>query len=218
MKFLQNKIIIGTLCIIVAGAFAFGVLPSMYKGKGGTEKIVKVNATISAGTKIEETMLVETEVGSFGLPENVIRDKQDVVGKFARTEISADDLILKSKLSDFAANEKLDGIKSNGQKLITVTLPSIAAGVGNHLQSGDIISLICFVGDAPVIYEELKNLEVYSIENDDAQNIEDANPDEDETDKIAATLTLIVNDIQAEKLVAAEYSGKLHAVFEKRGN
>ena len=218
MKFLQNKIIIGTLCIIVAGAFAFGVLPSMYKGKGGTEKIVKVNATISAGTKIEEAMLVETEVGSFGLPENVIRDKQDVVGKFARTEISADDLILKSKLSDFAANEKLDGIKSNGQKLITVTLPSIAAGVGNHLQSGDIISLICFVGDAPVIYEELKNLEVYSIENDDAQNIEDANPDEDETDKIAATLTLIVNDIQAEKLVAAEYSGKLHAVFEKRGN
>ena len=218
MKFLQNKIIIGTLCIIVAGAFAFGVLPSMYKGKGGTEKIVKVNATISAGTKIEETMLVETEVGSFGLPENVIRDKQDVVGKFARTEISADDLILKSKVSDFAANEKLDGIKSNGQKLITVTLPSIAAGVGNHLQSGDIISLICFVGDAPVIYEELKNLEVYSIENDDAQNIEDANPDEDETDKIAATLTLIVNDIQAEKLVAAEYSGKLHAVFEKRGN
>ena len=42
--------------------------------------------------------------------------------------------------------------------------------------------------------------------------------DEDETDKIAATLTLIVNDIQAEKLVAAEYSGKLHAIFEKRGN
>ena len=41
---------------------------------------------------------------------------------------------------------------------------------------------------------------------------------EDETDKIAATLTLIVNDIQAEKLVAAEYSGKIHAIFEKRGN
>ena len=78
--------------------------------------------------------------------------------------------------------------------------------------------MICYVGDAPVIYEELKNLEVYSIENDDAQNVEDANTEEDETDRIAATLTLIVNDVQAEKLVAAEYSGKLHAVFEKRGN
>ena len=217
MKFLQNKIFIGAVCIVVAGIFAFGVLPSMYKGKGGTEKIVKLNATVSAGTKIDESMLVETEVGSFGLPENVIRKKEDVVGKFARAEISADDLIVKSKLSDYAANEKLDNILANGQKLITVTLPSIAAGVGNHLQRGDVISLICYVGDAPVIYEELKNLEVYSIENDDAQNIEDANTEEDEADKIAATLTLIVNDVQAEKLVSAEYSGKLHAVFEKRG-
>lgn len=217
MKFLQNKIFIGAVCIVVAGIFAFGVLPSMYKGKGGTEKIVKLNATVSAGTKIDESMLVETEVGSFGLPESVIRKKEDVVGKFARAEISADDLIVKSKLSDYAANEKLDNILANGQKLITVTLPSIAAGVGNHLQRGDVISLICYVGDAPVIYEELKNLEVYSIENDDAQNIEDANTEEDETDKIAATLTLIVNDVQAERLVSAEYSGKLHAVFEKRG-
>lgn len=218
MKFLQNKIIIGAACILVAGVFAFGVLPSLYKGKGGTEKIIKVNATVSAGTKIDETMLVETEVGSFGLPENVVKNKDDVIGKYARAEITADDLIIKSKLSDYAANEKLDAILANGQKLITVTLPSIAAGVGNHLQRGDIISLICYVGDAPVIYEELKNLEVYSIENDDAQNVEDANVEEDETDKIAATLTLIVNDVQAEKLVSAEYSGKLHAVFEKRGN
>lgn len=29
MKFLQNKIIIGAVCIVVAGVFAFGVLPSM---------------------------------------------------------------------------------------------------------------------------------------------------------------------------------------------
>ena len=94
MKFLQNKIIIGAVCIVVAGVFAFGVLPSMYKGKGGTEKIIKVNATVTAGTKIEETMLVETEVGSFGLPESVVRNKDDIIGKYARAEITADDLIV----------------------------------------------------------------------------------------------------------------------------
>ena len=91
MKFFQNKIIIGAACIVTAGVFAFGILPGMYKEKGGTEKIVKLNSTVNAGTKIEETMLVETEVGSFGLPESVIRKKEDVVGKFARTEISSDD-------------------------------------------------------------------------------------------------------------------------------
>lgn len=217
MKFLQNKIIIGAACILTAGIFAFGVLPGMYKGKGGTEKIVKVNATVSAGTKIEESMLVETEVGSYGLPENAVRKKEDAVGKYTKCEISSDDLIIKSKLSDYAANERLDGIFSNGQKLITVTLPSIAAGVGNHIQSGDVISLICFIDNNPVMYDELKNLEVYSVENDDAKNIENTSAEDDENARIAATITLIVNDAQANKLVLAEYSGKLHAVFERRG-
>lgn len=218
MKFLQNKIVIGAACIVIAGIFAFGVLPGMYKEKGGTEKIVKLNSTISAGTKIEEAMLVETEVGSFGMPEGVIKKKDDIVGKYARTEITADDLIVKSKISDYAADEKLDDILANGQKLVTVTLPSIAAGVGNHLEKGDIISLICYIDNEPVSFPELKNLEVYSIENDNAQNVEEVNSEEDETDNIAATLTLIVTDAQVEKLVSAEYSGKLHAVFEKRGS
>lgn len=217
MKFLQNKILIGAGCIILAGILAFAVLPGMYKGKGGTEKVIKVKGAVGAGTKIEETMLVEVEVGSYGLPASVVKDKKDVIGKYARTEIAAEDYIVKSKLSDYIANEKLDGILSNGQKLVTVTLPSIAAGVGNHLQTGDIISLICYIDDAPVVYEELKNIEVYSIENDDAQNIDDVNSAEEKSDVVAATLTLIVNDAQAKRLVEAEYSGKLHAVFERRG-
>lgn len=217
MKFLQNKIIIGAACILTAGIFAFGVLPGMYKGKGGTEKIVKVNSTINAGTKIEEGMLVETEVGSFGLPENTVRKKEDAVGKYTKSDITSDDLIIKSKLSDYAANEKLDSILAEGKKLVTITLPSIAASVGNNIQTGDIISLICYIDNKPVIYDELKNLEVYSVENDNAKNIEETSTEDDEKDKIAETLTLAVNDSQAEKLVAAEYSGKIHAVFERRG-
>lgn len=217
MKFLQNRILIGAGCILLAGIFAFGVLPGMYQGKGGTETVIKVTGTVGAGTKIEETMLKEVEVGSFGLPENIVKEKTDIVGKYARTEIAAEDCIVKSKLSDYAANERLDGILANGQKLVTVTLPSIAAGVGNHLRAGDIISLVCYSNGVPMAYEELKNIEVYSIENDAAQDIAEVNAAEAKSDTVAATLTLIVNDMQAERLVEAEYSGKLHAVFERKG-
>lgn len=217
MKFLQNKILIGAGCILLAGIFAFAVLPGMYKGKGGTEKVIKVSSTVGAGTKIEEAMLTEVEVGSFGLPETVIKEKKDIVGKYARTEITPEDCIVKSKLSDYAANEKLDGILASGQKLVTITLPSIAAGVGNHLQTGDVISLICYKDNVPVVYEELKNIEVYSIENDAAQDIAEVNAAEEKSDAVAATLTLIVNDAQAKRLVEAEYSSKLHAVFERKG-
>ena len=218
MKFLQNKIVIGGGCILLAAVFAFALLPNMYKNKGGTEKIIKVNSTVAAGTKIEESMLVEAEVGSYGLPDSVVKNKDEVVGKYSKSDITPDDMILKTKVSDFAANERLDNILASGKKLITITLPSIAAGVGNHLQTGDIITLVYYAENAASMPEEMKNIEVYSIENDDAQNVEDAPSGDEEVDRIAATLTLIVTDVQAEKLVNAEYSGKLHAVFERRGS
>ncbi len=216
MKVLQNKIVIGAACIILAAIFAFGLLPNMYKDRGETEKIIKVNAEIPAGTKISEELLVEAEVGSYGLPESVVKNKDEIVGKFAKTNISPDDMILKSKISDYAANERLDNIFNSGNKLISISLPSIAAGVGNHLKAGDVISIIYYANDKPIVVEELKHIEVYSVENDDAQNVEAQASEDEEIDRVASTVTLIVSDAQAEKIVNAEYSGKIHAVLEWR--
>lgn len=216
MKIFQNKIFIGIACIVTAAVMAFILLPSVNRNKNGTVKILKLKENISAGTQIEEAMLEEKEVGKLGLPESVVSDKNAIVGKFAACSISSDDLILTSKLSDYAASKKLDNVMNNGKMLVTVSLDSVAAAVGNHLQSGDIISIIGYADNAVTAYEELKNLEVFSVENDDAQNLEDAQNDEN-AEKIASNITLVVNQAQAEKLVQTEYSGKVHAVFVKRG-
>ncbi|MBS7306095.1 MAG: Flp pilus assembly protein CpaB, partial [Lachnospiraceae bacterium] len=184
--------------------------------KSQTEVIVKVKTDIQAGTRIDESMIIETEVGSYGLPENTITDKADIIGKYSNCDIKKEDIIIASKLSEYAADERLDRILANGQKLITVTVSSIAAGVGNHLRAGDLVSVILYDDNAVETYAELKNIEIYSIENVEAVNIEDAKL-EDSEDKLAATVTLVVNDAQAQKLVYSEYSGKLHIVFERRG-
>ena len=218
MRFLHSKIVIGGICIVVAAIFAFVMLPGMYKDKGETVMVLKLDHTVPAGTKITEDMLKEIEVGSFGLPKNAIKDKKKAVGKYARVEIVPEDILLESKISKFATDEKLDSIMNSDKKLVTVSLPSIAAGVGNNLQPGDIVSVLLYADNAVVVHEELKDLEVYSIENDNAQNLEDVSKEEDEREKIASTVTLIVTPLQAEKLVNAEYSGKLHMVFERRGS
>lgn len=216
MKIFQNKIFVGVGCVVLAAVMAFILLPSVNRSKNGTEKILKLKENISAGTQIDEKMLEEKEVGKYGLPESIVNDKDKVVGKFAACSISSDDLILSSKLSDFAASKKLDGVMNAGKMLVTVSLDSVAAAVGNHLQSGDIVSVIGYADNTVTAYEELKNLEVFSVENDDAQNLDDVENDEN-AEKIASNITLIVNQAQAEKLVQAEYSGKVHAVFVKRG-
>lgn len=216
MKVFQNKIFVGVGCVVLAAVMAFILLPSVNRSKNGTVKILKLKENISAGTQIDEKMLVEKEVGKYGLPESIVNDKDKVVGKFAACSISSDDLILSSKLSDFAASKKLDGVMNAGKMLVTVSLDSVAAAVGNHLESGDIVSIIGYADNTVTAYEELKNLEVFSVENDDAQNLDDVENDEN-AEKIASNITLVVNQAQAEKLVQTEYSGKVHAVFVKRG-
>ena len=216
MKIFQNKIVVGVICIVIAAILAFFFLPSISKSKSNTETIFVVKNAVAEGTKIEESMLVEKEVGSYGLPQSIIKDKDKIVGKYASCNITPDDFILSSKLSDFAANQKLDKVMSQGNMLVTVSLDSVASAVGNHLKSGDIISIVGYANDAVVVYEELKALEVYSIENENAEKLEDVENNE-EAEHLASTVTLIANQVQAEKLIQAEYSGKVHAVFVKRG-
>ena len=216
MKIFQNKIVVGVICIVIAAILAFFFLPSISKSKSNTETIFVVKNAVAEGTKIEESMLVEKEVGSYGLPQSIIKDKDKIVGKYASCNITPDDFILSSKLSDFAANQKLDKVMSQGNMLVTVSLDSVASAVGNHLKSGDIISIVGYANDAVVVYEEIKALEVYSIENENAEKLEDVENNE-EAEHLASTVTLIVNQVQAEKLIQAEYSGKVHAVFVKRG-
>lgn len=216
MKIFQNKIIVGIICIVIAAILAFFFLPSINRRKGNTEKIYVLKNSAAEGTKIEESMLTEKEVGSYGLPESLVREKDKIVGKYAICNITTDDLILSSKLGDYAANQKLDNVMNEGNMLVTVSLNSVASTVGNHLKSGDIISIIGYSNNEVVPYEELKEIEIYSIENKDAEKLEDVEGNED-AEHLASTATLIVNQIQAEKLIHAEYSGKVHAVFVRRG-
>lgn len=189
---------------------------SITKSKSKTVKIFVLKNAVDEGARIEEEMLEEKEIGSYGLPENVIADKDKIVGKYAVCDIMPDDLILSSKLSDYVVNQKLDNAMSGENVLVTVSLDSVAAAVGNHLKSGDIISIMGYSDDTVVAYPELLEIEIYSIENENAQKLEDVQNDE-EAEHIAATVTLIASRVQAEKLVQAEYSGKVHAVFVRRG-
>ena len=152
MKIFQNKIVVGVICIVIAAILAFFFLPSISMSKSNTEKIYAVKNAVAEGTKIEESMLVEKEVGSYGLPQSIIKDKDKIIGKYSSCDITPDDLLLSSKLSDYAANQKLDKVMSQGNMLVTVSLDSVASAVGNHLKSGDIISIVGYANDAVVVY------------------------------------------------------------------
>ncbi|MDK2800015.1 MAG: pilus assembly protein CpaB [Clostridiales bacterium] len=231
MKILKNRIFLSALCIIAAAAISFELLPRFYENKDATVMVLRAAEDIPAGTRIEDKHLAKAEVGKLGLPEGVINDKAQIVGKIAHTGISRGDYFFPKKLGNFVADEILDRIARNNQRLVTVSVLSIAAGLSSHLQSGDIVTVAVFMQKASngqdaspqvIIYPELKELEVYSVENARTQSTAEMRKQQKESqssssDPVPRAVTLIVTEAQAVKLIEAEYTGKLHLIFEKRG-
>ncbi|MGN0106187.1 MAG: Flp pilus assembly protein CpaB [Hominilimicola sp.] len=216
-KLFENKLVVGGICIVVAAILAFLVLPGMYKKKEKTIMVCKLQTEIAAGTKIEKEMLKEAEVGSYGLPESVVKNPDDIVGKYAKISMTPDDYLLSSRFEDYVSDEKLDKVIAEGKRLVAVSVPTNAASVANQLRKGDKVTAVYYADDAVVTDNDLHGLEIYSVENEDAQNLEDVQSGDDADNTIAASVTLIATEAQAVKLVNAEYSGKVHLILESRG-
>lgn len=231
MKILKNRIFLSALCIIVAAAVSFVLLPRFYENKDATVMVLRASEDITAGTRIDDRQLVQVEVGKFGLPEDIINDKSLIIGKVAKTNIAKGDYLFPQKLGDFVADEKLDWIAKNDKRLVTISVASAAGGLSSHLQSGDTVTVAVFLEGASdgqdtspqvILYPELHGLEVYSVENARTQDTAEVRERQSESqsstgDSVPKAVTLIVTEAQAEKLIQAEYTGKMHLIFEKRG-
>ena len=223
MSFLKNRTVVGIICILLSLLICFGVTPLFNKAVSQKTEIVRVTKEIKVGDEITADMVQITEVGGFGLPENVIRQTETVVGKYAIADLSVGDYILNTKLSDTPAAENaylynLDGTK----QAMSVTIKSFSNGLSGKLQSGDIVSVIAAdykKQGITVIPPELKYVEVISVTASsgyDANTGEAPAEDEDERE-LPSTVTLLVSAEQSKVLAELEADGKLHLSLVYRG-
>ena len=161
------------------------------------------------------------EVGEFNLPENVIRSKETVVGKFAAADLGIGDYILNTKLSEIPATENAYLYNLDGSKqAMSITIKNFANGLSGKLQSGDIVSVIApdyKKQGATVIPSELKYVEVISVT---ASSGYDANTDEQEMGderELPSTVTLLVTPEQGNILAELEADSKPHLSLVYRG-
>ena len=222
MNLIKNRTVVGVICIMLSLLICFGVTPLFNKSVSQKTEIVRVTKEIKAGDEITKDMVQTAEVGGFGLPEQVIRQSETVIGKYAKADLSIGDYILNTKLSDTPAVENtylynLDGTK----QAMSVTIKSFANGLSGKLQSGDIVSIIAAdykKQGATVIPAELKYVEVISVT---ASSGCDANTGEatagDDERELPSTVTLLVSPEQSKVLAELEADGKLHLSLVYRG-
>jgi pilus assembly protein CpaB len=219
LKIFRNRTVIGVLCILLALIICFGVTPLFSRSASEKTEIVRVTKDIKEGDEITAEMVQTVEVGAYNLPQNLMTDKKEVVGKYATADLAAGDYILSSKLSAVPAAENaylynLDGTK----QAISVTIKSFAVGLSGKLESGDIVTVIVadYQGKGETaIPPELQYVEVISVT---ASSGYDANTGEVVDEKeLPSTVTLLVTTEQAKVLAELEQDSELHLALVYRG-
>ena len=96
---------VGVICILLSLLICFGLTPLFNQSVSQKAEIVRVVQPIRAGDEITESMVQIVEVGGYNLPEDVLRQKESAVGKYATADLAVGDYIIPSKLSDAPAAE-----------------------------------------------------------------------------------------------------------------
>lgn len=224
MSFLRNRTVIGVFCILLSILICFGLTPLFNRAVSQKVEIVRVTQPIRAGEQITDEMIQVVQVGGYNLPDNVIHEKANAVGKYAAADLAIGDYIINTKLSDAPAADNaylydLDG----SRQAISVTIHSFASGLSGKLQSGDIVSVV-----APdykqqgqtVIPPELQYLEVISVTASTGYdaNTGEAQTDEGDEKELPSTVTLLVTPEQSKVLAALEEEGTIHLTLVYRGS
>lgn len=222
MSFLKNRTMLGVLCIVLSLLICFALTPLFNQSVSQKTSIVRVVKEIKAGDQITKDTVQTVEVGGYNLPENLLRQPESVIGKYAEADLFPGDYILTDKLSDVPAAENAYLYSLNGDKqAISVSIKNFAQGLSGKLISGDIVSVIApdyKKQGATVIPSELTYVEVIGVTASTGYDTDTGEISEEEDEKeLPSTVTLLVSPEQAKILAALEADGKLHLSLVFRG-
>ena len=212
----SSRTVIGVVCIVLALLITFGVAPLVNRFTDQKVDIVRLKADVPRGQIITADHLEIVNVGSYNLPNNVIKDGKAVVGKYAATDLYAGDYLFDSKLStnNKSAEDVLLGL--DGKKVaISINISDFAAGLSDKLENGDIVSVIIYDKEKDISYTPAALQYVKVITTTTSDGID---KDEIVEGGKSATVTVLVTPEQAELLANYNSTTNMHFSLVYRGD
>ena len=221
MNFFKNRTVIGLLCIVLSLVICFAITPMFNRTISEKTEIVRVTKNIRIGDEITKDMVKPVEVGAYNLPESVVRNIDEVIGKYASADMAPGDYI-RSKVAEEPAAENAYLYNLNGEKqAISVSVKAFANGLSGKLVSGDIVSVIApdyRKQGSTVIPPELQYVEVIAVTANSGYDANTGERGDEETEKeLPGTVTLLVTPDQGRVLAELEADAKLHLSLVYRG-
>ncbi len=228
MKKTKNHALLGIVSIIFGLVIAF-VLTPIYAGMlEKQEDVVRVKESIGKGELINADKLETVSVGVYNLSPEVVKNMDDIMGKYAKSDFYKGSYITSKGLSNAPLEEDtyLNDIPED-KYAISITVQSFAAGLSSKLIKGDIVTIITKKGEGEEevteIPRELTYVEVLSTTEENGKDKESkenlqAKEDDDKRNEKLATITLLVNATQAEELASFENQRGIHVALKCRNN
>jgi len=203
---------VGVVFAAVAGFMTLGFL----KGQKSepvqvgldTVPIIVAADTISRGQVVEEGLVKMVDWPASSLPEGAFTTMEAAVGKLARTEIYADDVLTQAKFLDSKAPSVLSMLIPKGRRAMSIKVNEVT-GISGFVAPGSRVDvLLTVVGDdedPSRTRTVLQDTEVLAI----AQTIEQR----DSRPVVVNTVTVNVGPREAETLTLASNEGSLHLVL-----
>lgn len=216
---MNKRFIYGIVCIILAAVIAFGGIPLLASQTNAKIQVVKVSSPVNKGTVLTADSLSMEEVGAFGLAPNAVTKIEDVVGKYAATDLVENSLLLPGNISDTPiSTDSLLSALPSGKVAVSVSIKSLASGLSDKLQSGDIIRIYHFK-DTAVDIPELQYVRILSVTDEKGSEVDKTKSvvDEDEQQQ-SATIVVEATPEQALRITDLENDGNIHVALIYRGN
>ena len=216
---LNNRFIFGILSLVLAAVIAFVALPTIARQTNGKTEIVRITQPVLKGETITSDNAEVVEVGGYNLPSNVAHSMEDVEGLYVTADLAAGDYILTSKVSTVpvSSDVALNDIPS-GKVAISLSVKTLASGLSDKLQPGDIIRIYHFLETAEEV-PELRFVKVLSVTDSDGINVDNTKePTEDEEPQQSATITVLASPEQARIITEMENDGVAHVALISRNN
>lgn len=218
---MKNRTIIGIVCMVIAVVITFVIAPVVNNLASDTTSVIRLAKDVKQGAPITEADIETVKVKTNTMPDGVLKNKREVIGKYATSNLFAGDYFTKAKVSG-EANTADDVFASlDGSKVaVSVTIDTFAAGLSAKLQNGDIISLIVTPKNTKEteIPEELTYVKVVTTTTAGGIDKDSVIKNDDGSYELPSTITVLVNTEQAKLLAQYEGNADMQAALVYRGD
>jgi pilus assembly protein CpaB len=189
-------------------------LDNRAKAANKTVTVVVAKADIKANQMVSNDMLETRDVSSGSILSDAIKKTDDIVGKYAATDLKAGEVLYPVRFTDqYAETEDITKKISAGGRAVSIGVSDITA-VAKMIQPEDYVDIIyTFNGQTSVLLENVRVLAVGKTLTDSNATSSDSKENQNAD---YGTITLELNAANAVKVINADETGKIKFVLRSK--